>query len=189
MATTARGVFYPASTDDVRVWEDMQTAAESVDDALDDLEATVPVISAQGNRSTSKTGITTETGFFRFDDIPIIGGHGYRIEVTGISVSPAANDSTFIFAVRTRITTDGSTPSTSSTEAGVLRSPSATVSNGPYYSFSTWYYPASNETLSVLWTVSRENGTQTGSLGAATGGMKFSVVDQGVAPASSGTSI
>jgi hypothetical protein len=167
----------------------METAANSIEAALDDLDDTVPSIIAQGNRATSKTGVTSETAFFRFDDYAIIGGHGYRIEVTGVSLQPASDASTQVGAVRTRITTDGSTPTTASTEIGILRQPCPTTSNAPFASFSTWYYPASNETLSVLWTLTREAGTVNQQLGAASGGMKFSITDQGIAPAASGTSI
>lgn len=189
MPTTARGIQYPSSTDDVRVWEDIQALATTANDALDDLDADVPAILARGNRSTSKTGVTTETAFFRFDDVAITSGHGIGIEVTGVGLRPASNDATQVGAIRIRYTTDGSTPTTSSTELSLIRIACPTSSNSPYVSLSATYYPASNETLSVLFTVAREAGGVNQEATAANGSMQFKISDQGVAPASSGTSI
>lgn len=55
MPETARGVFYPLSSAAVRIWEILQTVAESVDDAID--EASIFV--AEDERTTSSATVTT----------------------------------------------------------------------------------------------------------------------------------
>ncbi len=189
MATTARGITYPASTDDVRPWEDMQSLAETADDALDDLEVQVGSVLARGNRATSKTGITTETAFFRFDDVPVLSGHAITMELSGVSLQPASDASTQVGAIRVRYTTDGSTPTTSSTELSIHRVACPTTANAPYFSFVATYYPPSDMNLSVVWTVSREAGTVNQQAAPSVGGMQFQIVDRGAAPSASGTSI
>lgn len=56
MPTTASGLWYPASTDDVRVWEDMEALAESVQ-AVFDRRGRI----ATTTRIASSTGVTSET--------------------------------------------------------------------------------------------------------------------------------
>lgn len=189
MPSTTRGITYPASTDDVRVWEDIQGTAETTDAALDDLEEQLGSVLARGNRSTSKTGVTTETAFFRFDDVSVLSGHAIAVTLSGVSLRPASNDASQIGAIRIRYTTDGSTPTTSSTELTVLRFPCPTSSNAPFVSLEGTYYPPSDQTFSVLFTLSREAGGVNQEAVAATGSMQFKIRDEGVAPAASGTSI
>lgn len=122
-------------------------------------------IIARGRRVTTSSTTTTVVGVLRLDGIPIIGGRTYKISTSCISMqSSVAND---IVTSNIRYTTDGSTPTTSSAALGGV---SATVTNtsfGIAVPFIGYYYPTSNETLSVLLTVGRTAGTGNVSLGGS----------------------
>lgn len=92
MGTTARGITYPASTDNVRLWEWFQELAEDTDDALDDLAATFPASlsalwtlgsqsasSAIGASSTEQT-----TAAFQAPSSTYAAHTAYRISIRGL---------------------------------------------------------------------------------------------------------
>lgn len=147
-------------------------------------------ILARGRRTTASTGTTTEVGVIRLDDIPIVGGRLY--EISSSTVTPDTGTNGDMTNVRIRYTTDGSTPSTSSTvlpgAIGQVRLDDA--SNGEALVVKTFYAPASDETLSLLLTVGRSSGSGTITL-FADGVFETHLVvkDVGVDPGDTGTDI
>lgn len=116
--TTNWAIRYPASTDDVRPYEDIQNAAEDTDAALETLQGQVPTWLARGSRATNgTTTTTTEQGFLRVDSIPIVSGRGYRIWTTPLIFnSSVAGD---LIQAILRISTSG-TATTASTQLTLL---------------------------------------------------------------------
>jgi hypothetical protein len=153
------GWFYPASTERpglmwwflerLAVAADAQVAA--IDAASSGAVAGLPKgILARGRRGADNTGITTEEGVLRLDDIPILAGRLYRIVGKG-----SVNAVTTRVIANLRYTTDGSTPTTGSTllEEHVFNAVAVT-STGGSWRVEGYYVPGSNQTLSVLLSVS-----------------------------------
>lgn len=122
------------------------------------VDATRTGILARGRRTTSSSTTTTTVGVLRIDDVPIAGGYLVMLSTSPLgTVSSVAND-----AVRAelRYTTDGSTPTTSSPLVPGATyqeiSSASGIKQGPIIGF---YTPTSDETLSVLLTVTRVGGT------------------------------
>lgn len=135
---------------------------------------------ARGRRTTNQTSTGTESGVIRLDDIPILSGRGYRIYTSTLNLSPSVVD--LAAEARIRITTDGSTPSASSTQIGMARVEAAATFVPVGSSIcATEYYPAGNETLSVWfgWILIGGAGTAT-LLGATTSPVSIYVEDMGV---------
>ena len=135
---------------------DITDTANDHQTRLETLE-TAPVLKAIGIRTSNSSTTTTEVGVLRIDDIPILSGHRYKIETNSITLhSTVAND---VVRATLRYTTDGSTPTTSSTQlcdaqlsAVNTTFPATSIASGSYV-------PGSNQTLSVLLTVSRQTGS------------------------------
>jgi len=150
--------------------------------------ATQKVI-GRGERTTgTSTTTTTELAALRVDDIPLTGGRSYRVSSSCLIVdSSVAGDA---ITARLRITTDGTTPTTSSTLfGGILEHVSA---NGAQSASAIvrYYHPASDETLSVLLTVVRASGTGNASLIAATGfPIDIVIEDLGPSPTDTGVDL
>lgn len=141
---------------------------------------------ARGKRTSNSSGATTEIGVLRLDDIPISSGHLIYVCTSAIRIfSTVASDDV---AAVLRYTTDGSTPTTSSTEAGraIAKVSGASVDRGGWVAPSGSYTPAGDETLSVLLSVVRTNGTGTVNLLA---NMELFIVDLGIDPGDTGTDL
>lgn len=116
--------------------------------------ATTRVV-ARGRRASNSTATATEVGVLRIDDVVLTSGHLYAVEVCNIILSSTVTTDTAV--VNIRYTTDGSTPSTASTNMGFLRGP---VGNPNASHGLIRFYPASSaDTLSLLLTVGRAAGT------------------------------
>lgn len=157
--------------------EDITDSANDHEDRLDSLE-TAAVLKAVGIRNSNSSTTTTEIGVLRIDDIPILSGHRYKIETNSITLhSSVAND---VVRATIRYTTDASTPTTSSTQlcdaqlsAVNTTFPATSIASGSYV-------PGSNQTLSVLLTVSRQTGTGNAQLlGSATFPIELYINDLG----------
>lgn len=129
--------------------------------SLFNMKARKRVARARRVSNSSSSTSTTEVAVMRLDDIPILGGHNYRI-----GYQCTLDVGTNVDTLRTilRITTDGSTPTTSS---GVLGGSGAEelLSNAatPVSNFTeTDYSPASDELLSILLSVRHVVGTSAG---------------------------
>lgn len=136
-------------------------------------------ILAIGIRTTNSSTTTTEVGVLRLDDVPITGGHRYEIKTNSITLHSTVNADCVRASIR--YTTDGSTPTTSST---ALCDAQLTVNNTTFPTTSVasgTYVPASDQVLSALLTVSRMSGTGNASLlGSATFPLEITIVDLGV---------
>lgn len=139
---------------------------------------------------TTSTGTTTtaETGALRLDDISIYAGRAYLVASSGlIHDSSVAGDG---MAARFRITTDGSTPTTSSTLFGGTLMNATSSSAQAIDSISRYYVPSSNETLSVILTFVRAAGTGNVNLTASTGfPIDIVIIDLGPAPTDTGVDL
>ncbi len=144
---------------------------------------------ARGNRQTtggSNTG--TETGVSRLDDIPLAGGRVYKISTGSVNFDTGVADDE-IFC-RFRVTTDGSTPTTSSTAIGGGRITADDATHSPIVPIEAYYAPGSDETFSVLLTCQRVNGSGTVSLFSdSTLPIDLVIEDLGEDPGDTGTDI
>lgn len=145
---------------------------------------------ARAQRTTASSGSTgTEVGVLRLDDVPIYAGRLYRIFTGNLNIDTSVADD--IAHCRLRITTDGSTPSTSSTQlGGGMRDDMASASAGPIIAITHLYAPSADETLSVLLTVNRIAGTGTIVIyGDATTTIDLAIEDVGLDPGDTGVDI
>lgn len=162
-------------------------------DALnDEIEPLARGVIAWANRQTTSTGTTTTTGVgvLRIDDVPITGGRAYRVWSNPLGCfSTVANDDV---GVRFRYTTDGSTPTTSSASlsGAITQNRVLSTTNGMFQVIDALYYPAANETLSILLNVYRVAGTGTVTLFAsASFPMNIYITDVGLAVVDSGVDV
>ena len=112
---------------------------------------------ARGRR-TSVTGniTTTDTGVLRIDNIPVVSGLLYLVEVSEINMDTSvAND---IAAVKFRVSTSGAA-TTSSTQVNQVRSTIDDAANSNILAGSFVYPSPSTGTLSILLSCQRIAGT------------------------------
>lgn len=143
---------------------------------------------ARGRRETNSTTTTSEVGVLRLDDIPILAGRTYIIDTSSLSMDGnTAND---ILRATIRYTTDGTTPTTSSTILVLAQELQANASFSVFCNPRASYTPAGNETLSLLLTVARATGAGTvGMVGSATNPIELFVIDMGEDVGDTGTDI
>lgn len=146
-------------------------------------------IRARGRRTTatSYSASTSDVDVFRFDDIPVISGHTYRIDATQVHVDATTANNSIV--VRWRYTADSSTPTSSSSVLGAFKTDVVQTTNIPLHSFTCYYHAGSNHDLSLLLTIARGSGS--GSVRMfpppEVGYMEYVVVDESLTPALSGT--
>lgn len=123
---------------------------------------------ARGKRTTSSTGTTTETGVLRLPGVSVGAGRLLRVWSSNlILASTVANDSVRAIV---RYTTDGSTPTTASTQLGAIQMQVPNTSFPPTQELDLPFpVGGSDLTLAVLLTVARQSGTGSVSLLAAAG--------------------
>lgn len=145
-------------------------------------------ILARGNRTTSSTTTTSEVGVIRLDDIPIYAGRTYKIWSTALRLDTSvAND---VARVNLRYTTDGSTPSTSSTVMTQAQAGLPNATDGNSVDVCVDYSPAADELLSLLLCVSRISGTGSiGIIAGVTAPINLVVEDMGLDPTDTGVDI
>lgn len=102
---------------------------------------------ARGTRTSDKAAITAEVGVLRLDDIPLVGGRSYLVQLGSMRMGATAATVT----ARLRVTTDGSTPTTASTAIAAYILLNSTSAES--FDISRAYYPATDETFSVLFTL------------------------------------
>jgi hypothetical protein len=148
-------------------------------------------IIARGRRLTTSGGSTgTAVAVLRLDDVPIAGGYLY-----GIRTSPRALLCTSTGAscrAQIHYTTDGTTPTTSSTvlPGAVTQSISGAVSQSTNSPILGLYAPGSAETLSLLLSVIRSAGAGTVTIFAdATNTMDLWIENMGIDPGDTGVDL
>jgi Chitobiase/beta-hexosaminidase C-terminal domain len=141
--------------------------------------------------ASSAANSATEVSVMRLDDIPLLGGRAYLIGSPKLDLqSTAAND---IIRGQLRYTTDGSTPTTSSTPLTFAQDRMTAANVGQSVPCLDWYFPASNQTFSLLLTVSRP-GTGSGNVSIAggtgiPGPITLVIMDCGVDPGQTGADL
>lgn len=121
-------------------------------------------IIARGRRVTNggSNGVGTETGVLRIDDIPVRAGYAYRVSTSNLNIDTNTADDEI--HVRIRYTTDGSTPTITSAVLGTVRITADDATFTPILPIVCFYFPAVDETLSLLLTCQRVNGAGTTSV-------------------------
>lgn len=146
---------------------------------------------ARGRRTTNSATTTSEVGVLRLDDVPLVGGRLYWIGTNAVALD--TGNTADSARCNLRYTTDGSTPTTSSTALAMGQAKPVDAAVAETVSVSAFYIPASDETFSVLLTVQRATGT-TAAVGL-TGGtgqpspIDLFIQDCGVDPGDTGTDI
>jgi len=145
-------------------------------------------IIGRGRRLSNSSTTTTEIGVLEVDDIPIKAGRIYKVETSSLLLTTSvAND---IVVARLRMTTDGSTPSTSSTLLTQSAERVEVTANGGYTHVVGTYAPTVDETLSILLSVGR--GAGTGNVGinfASAVPIEVWITDAGVDPGDTGVDL
>ena len=140
-------------------------------------------IVARGRRTTnsSTTTSTTGIGVLRIDDVPVKAGRLYRIYTGPLAVvSTVAGD---IPRAKVTFTTDGSTPTASSTTLDGTQTNGVIDTNSQSNNdvISALYAPAGDEILSLLLCVLRGSGTGNASInGTAPNIIELVIEDIGV---------
>lgn len=173
-------LIYESDTDRILVTHNSGTSWVGLNDRI---------MLARGRRITGSTTTTTEVGVLRLDDIPMVAGRIYKIYTSTLQlVSSVANDG---ISANLRYTTDGSTPTTSSTLlTAAARDGQSNATTGFGTIASALYAPAGTETFSVLLSVARVNGTGNCSIsGSASFPIDLIIQDFGTDPTDTGTDI
>ena len=156
-----------------------KTRASELNDLIDK-DSVLPLgIQARGNRTSSSTTTTTEVGVLRVDDVPMYVGRIYKIWTSPLRLDTSvAND---VARALIRYTTDGSTPTTSSTTMTTAQSTLANATDGNSVDICIDYTPSADELFSVLLCVARRSGTGNISIdGASTLPINIVVEDGGL---------
>lgn len=145
-------------------------------------------IIARHERITNSSTTTTEVGVLQIEGVVMKNGRAYWVGTPPIHVQGGAAD---VVALRIRYTTDGTTAGTSST---VLRYEQTTIRTGTPdepIQIGEWYFPTSDQTLSILLTVARVAGTAAAAfvVGASDRVIRLTVEDRGEDPGATGISL
>jgi len=163
--------------------------ASKITTVRDSLETVAAAgIIARHRRTTTSTTTTTEVGVVRLDDIPVLLGRLYHIYTSSIQLASSVNNDGL--AANLRHTTDGSTPSPSSTVLTSFRNQQVNATTGFTGVISVVFAPGSDLALSLLLCVARITGTGNAQMsGSATFPIDLVIEDIGVDPGSTGTNI
>lgn len=155
-------------------WDLMTTAADAKKGII-----------ARARRTSSTGNVTnTETGVLRLDSIPVVAGRAYRISTSNINIDGSVDND--VAELKLRINTAG-TATTSSTQIGGLRNTIDSAAQSNKHTLDAFYYPGSNQTISLLLSLVRVTGTGNVIIfGSSVEIMDFTVTDLGVAPADTG---
>lgn len=119
---------------------------------------------SRARRTTSSSSTTSEVGVLRLAVGPLLAGNIYKIKSGPLWLNC---DASAITAARIRYTTDGSTPTTSSTALPGAATQGDTGTNQQPRSFECLYAPASDVDFTGLLTVQRYAGTGNASITAS----------------------
>lgn len=127
--------------------------------------------------TTSSTTTTTEIGVLRLDGVKVKAGRGYRIGGSTYMLSSSVNGDGVM--ARIRATTDGSTAAVTSTVLAELLIQTLTAQGSGSGRLERFYYPSADETLSILLSVVRIQGTGNVSITAVNNNIDLEVEDIG----------
>lgn len=140
---------------------------------------------AQGNRTSAKATISTESGYLRVDSVALESGRTYMIVAQNLRVTQTVGTDHFKFNLRYDGT--GASATTSSTEIG--RDELTTSTSDSIGPVMGWVNPGSDATGSFLLSLVRTSGTGTATVNADTGGVWLTVIDLGVAVTNTGVAV
>lgn len=113
---------------------------------------------AYGARTTTTGSIsTTETGVYRFDNVPVIAGHLYEIKVSNANLD--GDTAGQIACVRLRIAysaTTGTSATTSSTQRNTLRQYVDDATNSNIVPWVNYYTASADGFISTLWSLQKQ---------------------------------
>lgn len=127
--------------------------------------------------TTSTTTTTTEIGVLRLDGVKVKAGRGYKIGGSTYVLASSVNGDGI--TARLRVTTDGSTATTSSTSFADLAVQTITSTGSGAGVLQRYYYPSADEILSILLTVVRTAGTGNVSINAVNSNIDLEVEEIG----------
>lgn len=137
------------------------TGGEDV--TADKLNRATEKVIARGRRTTTSGNSTgSSVAILRLDDVAVRAGYLYVIRTNSLAISTSVANNTVRAEIR--YTTDGSTPSTSSTiiPGGVTQQVPESTTQSDNSSIHCLYAPGSDETLSLLLCVTRTTGSGNG---------------------------
>lgn len=111
---------------------------------------------ARAVRTSAKSSITTESGYLRLDDVPVVAGFAYKIYTSNLTLDSTVDAE--IGAARIRVVqsaSPGTSATTSSTQIGMRRSFQDANANADLGPLITDYFAASDGYLSVLLSAQR----------------------------------
>jgi len=162
--------------------------------SADELNTYAPLgVVAQGNRGSSKTGITSLVGYLRVDGVPLVNGRAYMVVAQNLRLAISGTTPGTSDHFKMTITYDGtgSAAGTGSTEIG--RSEFSPIASGTADDTMPpiigWVLPSADVTGSFLLTAQRTAGVATYDVQADTGGIWLTVIDMGAAVADTGVDI
>ena len=143
----------------------------------------------RAKRSAAKTTITTESGVVRLDGIATVGGRSYKV-TTGSMKTPSTNNEAAQVTAFLRVDTTGAAATTASTVFGEARITTLATNGAGAGVVEFTYHAPSNQTLSVLLTVTRTAGAGTISAAGPDGvGAEIQVEDLGFTITNTGVDI
>jgi hypothetical protein len=184
MATTANyALRYPASSAPVTPYVDLQNLANDVDAIF----ARKGIV-RRGSRATDSTATSAEIGVLRVDNIPILANYLYKIWTSPLFLIGSVT--TDVNSVLLRTSSSG-VATTASTQLCLAQDQTANTTHPPAISSLVMPYSSgSNQTLSVLLSVSRmAGGSGTVKIGAAVGTIELVIECLGLDPGDSGVDL
>lgn len=148
----------------------------------------------RARRVTNSNTVTAASPFvavLRLDDIPLLGGRQYTIVSSPLNLDTSQNSN--VGQATLTYTTDGSTPTVSSTilPGSVVKSMIPDGNQPEEVIINTTYIPAADETLSLLLCIARQVGT--GAIMIVADGTntitEIRVIDQGEDPGDTGVDL
>lgn len=170
----------------------VRNAILDLDSRVATLEAASQSLLARGRRITSTAGVTTtETGFLRIDNIPVLAGKVYQFLTTNMNVDTTVSND--IADVRLRLlysASPGSPATTSSTQICHMRNTVDDATQSNVLPLNGFYVPSADGYISVLLSVVRVSGS--GSIVVFCSGseiLDFTIQDIGTDPGDTGVVI
>lgn len=140
-----------------------------------------------GSRNSDKTYSGAETGYLRVDSIPIVAGYRYHIVTSSMLGSLAASGDTAAVILRASTTGSAGTGDTQLTAIDINANSGFAPRNSNMISYT--YTSGSNQTLSLLLSLSKVGGVSNWSLLGASRLVELFVYSMGPDPTNTGVSV
>lgn len=141
----------------------VRNAINDLDTRVITLETDTQKLIKRGRRTTAKTPITTESGYARLDDIPVLAGAAYRIMTSMINLDSTVDNEVMTAYCRVLQSASPGTPATTAdtaiTRMRVFQDANANSNTVP---MSAFYFASTAGFLSVL--ISGQRNTALGTM-------------------------